>query len=243
MSTPRTPLDRLEAEMRAVKEHLAALRSQRKMCPVCLANFEEYAPYGTRKRARCPACSASERHRLSWLFMKARTDLFKQPTRFLHFAPEPIFQRQLELYLTIDYTTASYDPDKPDEGVDLQNLPYADNSFDMFYCSHVLEHVPDDRKAMRELGRVLRPDGLGIIMVPARNEPTTYEDSTITTPEGRLKAFGKLDHLRWYGRDFPDRLGEQGFDVEVAYCHDHFSLEEQSRYGLRAEPIYVCRRP
>lgn len=227
-----------------LREEIAALRQRddSMLCPVCLGTFDDYVRYRKRKRARCPRCAAAERHRLSWLFLKDRTTLFKQPTRMLHFAPEPIFQSKIQIYMNVDYTPASYDPEKPDEGVDIQNLAFEDASFDLIYCSHVLEHVPDDRKAMRELVRVLAPDGLAVIMVPQRNTPETYEDWSIDTPEGREEAFGQWDHLRWYGRDFTDRLQEAGFAVEIVYQNEYYSPEQQRRYGLRPEPIYACTR-
>jgi len=212
------------------------------LCPVCLATFDHYVRYNKRKRARCPSCGAMERHRLSWLFLQQSTTLFRKRTRMLHFAPEPIFQRKIEVYMNVDYVPASYDPSKPDEGVDIQDLKFADESFDLIYCSHVLEHVPDDSQAMRELHRVLAPDGVAVILVPQRNTAETYEDSSITTPEGREKAFGQWDHLRWYGRDFTDRLTAAGLEYDIVYQNVRYSPELQRRYGLRPEPIYACTR-
>lgn len=179
---------------------------------------------------------------MAWLYLKNETPLFRRPTRLLHFAPEPFYTRRLDAYLTIDHVPASYDPERPDEGVDIQNLPFEDESFDMIFCSHVLEHVPDDRKGMRELHRVLRRDGLAIIMVPVRNMPATYEDPSITEPEERAKHFGQWDHLRLYGSDFTQRLEEAGFEASTIYYADRFPPEQQVRYGIRPEPLWACRR-
>lgn len=231
-------------EVKALREAVSKLKNlgDRRVCPLCMAEFDEYRRYNKRRRARCPQCAASERHRISWMYMQRETPLFTQQTRFLHFAPEPQMQRILQIYLSIDYVPASYDPEKPTEGIDIQAIPFEDDSFDMLYCSHVLEHIPDDRLAMRELHRVLKPGGVGVIMVPTKNIEVTYEDASITTPEGREEHFGQWDHLRWYGRDFPERLREAGFDVEIVYYSDRFTPEERRRYGLRPEPLFACRK-
>lgn len=233
-------------ELRAIRQEIALLRDAtthgRRMCPVCVSEFAAFAPKGKRPFARCPACGLYERHRLVWLYLKRETQLFRAPTRFLHFAPEPSIARKIDVYATIDYTKASYDPEKPQEGVDLQNLPYADGSFDLILCSHVLEHVPDDRRALRELHRVLSPQGLLLLLVPVRSEAKTYEDPSITSPEDREKHFGQFDHLRWYGRDFAERVAATGFAVKTEYYSDAFSLEDQLRYGIRPEPIFAARK-
>src|SRR5688572_7586699 len=161
--------EELIASVAELKEQVAALTATGgggHLCPICLARFPAYKPYNKRPNARCPSCASSERHRVSWLYLKDRTQLFKQPTKLLHFAPELFLRRKLEIYMTIDYTPASYDPDKPGEGIDMQKLPFPDGTFDMIYCSHVLEHVPDDHLALRELFRVLKKGGLAVIMVP-----------------------------------------------------------------------------
>ena len=232
-----------DANIRKMAEALGSL-NKRRLCPVCLNQIASYARYNRRRNVSCSGCGSKERHRMAWLYLKNETPLFRKPTRLLHFAPEPFFASRIDRYMTIDQVKASYDPDKPDEGVDIQRLPFEDESFDMIFCSHVLEHVPDDRLAMRELLRVLRPDGLATILVPIRADLTeTYEDATITTPEGRAEHFGQWDHLRWYGRDFPDRMREQGFLVDVVHYADEFTPEEQVRYGIRPEPLFACRKP
>jgi SAM-dependent methyltransferase len=233
-------------ELRGVRAEVAALRAGPnvlKTCPICLASFVSFSAFRGRANARCPQCGSFERHRLSWLYLKSETGLFRERTRFLHFAPEEVMRQRIAGNLNVAYTAASYDPEKPNEGVDIQRLPYADGSFDLTYCSHVLEHIPDDKRAIRELYRVLRSGGLAVVMVPTRNTAKTYEDPSITSPEERAKHFGRWDHLRWYGRDIVERLQAAGFDVSVHYHHEALSIDEQVRYGVAPEPIFVCRKP
>ena len=180
------------------------------------------------------------------LFLPQRTDLFDgRPKRLLHVAPEPQFARLFRRvpgirYVSMDISGAR----RPTIQGDLARLAFADGSFDAIYCSHVLEHVPDDRAAMRELRRILRPGGWAILQVPGLRGPTTYEDAAITTPEGRLAAFGQEDHVRRYGRDYIDRLREAGFDVTVERYALTFPDDERRRYGLSdSEEVFFCRRP
>src|SRR4051794_27384302 len=171
---------------------------------------------GSRPDAICPRCGAQERPRALWLYVERRPDLLPRPQRLLHFAPELIFRRRFEQAPGLEYLTA--DLDSPDAMVhfDITSIPYPDDSFDAIVCSHVLEHVEDDRAAMRELLRVLRPDGFAILLVPldlSRDE--TYEDAAVTAPEARAREFWQHDHVRLYGRDFRRRLEEEGFHVQV----------------------------
>jgi SAM-dependent methyltransferase len=128
--------------------------------------------------------------------------------------------------------------------VDILDLPYPDDSFDAILCSHVLEHVEDDSRAMRELHRVLRPGGWAIVLVPLDLERSeTYEDPAITAPRARERAYWGRDHLRLYGRDFPDRLRETGFEVTVDPWVRTLPGETRERYGLfPQEDMYVCRK-
>jgi SAM-dependent methyltransferase len=133
--------------------------------------------------------------------------------------------------------------------MDITDIHYPDNSFDVIYCSHVLEHVTDDRKAMRELARVLKPGGWALIAVPFFFAPgktvfrdRTFEDPKVTTPAEREGVYGQNDHVRAYGLDFPDRLRESGFDVTVVTFPSSFSEEMVRKHGLSRENIYLCRK-
>ncbi|MBX0330763.1 methyltransferase domain-containing protein [Oscillochloris sp. ZM17-4] len=141
------------------------------------------------------------------------------------------------------YITADLFDPHVDVRLDITRLPQSDQSIDIIYCSHVLEHVPDDRKAMRELYRILKREGWAILLVPI-TVGQTIEDPTITDPAERLRLFGQDDHVRRYGPDYVDRLREVGFIVDVITPANLSSPEEIVRAGLSPESgeIYYCRR-
>ena len=172
-----------------------------------------------------------------YLYLKRRTDFFDAPLRVLHFAPEAYFLPLAER-ANLDVVTADLDYPFVDLNLDLTRLPIRDASFDVVICSHVLEHVPDDRAAMREIRRVLKPEGWALLMVPYdRARPTTFEDPSIEDPAERERLFGQHDHVRLYGRDYADRLREAGLEVE----EDELVRElERHRFGLLDEPVHVC---
>jgi len=186
-----------------------------------------------------------ERHRLLWLFLQQKTNLFDGTSRsMLHVAPEPCLMSRFRDRLGGDYVTADLMSPLADVQMDITRIQYPDESFDVIYCSHVLEHVPDDRKALREFFRVLKKDGWAILLVPISAE-ITYEDPTIVTPEARLKAFGQEDHVRRYGPDYVERLREAGFIVNVTRAGDLATPEDIVRMALTEAcgDIYFCTKP
>jgi SAM-dependent methyltransferase len=193
--------------------------------------------------AVCPWCGSHVRHRALWLYLERRTDLFTRPARLLHVAPEHILQERLRALSNVDYLSADLDSPLAMQHFDLTDVPHPDDSFDAIVCSHVLEHVPDDRAAMRELSRILRPDGWAIVQVPIDYERAeTLEDPAITTPEERERAYWQADHMRLYANDFPDRLRSEGMEVTVDDYLYTLPEAEIERYGLVSlENIYVCR--
>lgn len=214
-------------------------------CPCCRASLRRFVSYNGRPAAQCPVCGAMERHRLMMRYLGARTDLFDgRRKRILHVAPEPRLARVFrELPGSTDVTIDLSPVRRPSVLADLTRLPFGAESFDVIYCSHVLEHVPDDRGAMRELRRVLSPKGWAILQVPIGfTDRATYEDSSITSPEDRLRVFGQDDHVRIYGTDYVTRLEESGFHVNVdAFVQEHTTADLQ-RFGLMAdEDVYFCR--
>ena len=180
-----------------------------------------------------------------WLYL---TDdhpelLEERPLRFLHFAPEESFTRLLRSRPNVEYVSADLDSPLAEQKADIQALPFPDESFDALLCSHVLEHVEDDRRAMRELHRVLRPGGWGIVMVPQHGGlAETLEDPSVDTPQARLETYGQADHLRLYGRDFADRLRGAGFEVDVEEYAARLPAELRERYRLGPDRIFICRR-
>lgn len=213
-------------------------------CPLCERGARKFLSGGIppRNDARCPYCNALERHRFLWLFLSRSKDLLSPGSlRFLHVAPEACLADQLRKKVGSGYLSADlYNPSAMVR-MDLCNISYPDASFDAIYCSHVLEHVDDDRRAMRELRRVLRQDGWAILLVPITVD-RTFEDPSITSPEQRLRVFGQEDHVRRYGPDYVDRLREAGFEVRQYRPEEMFGSSEILRYGLQnAGDVFLCR--
>jgi SAM-dependent methyltransferase len=212
-------------------------------CPVCNSKIRFLKPAGIipRPNAVCPVCGSFERHRLIWLFLVERTDLFSNyPKKMLHIAPENCFVERLSRLSHLEYVTGDLF-EKAMVKLDITNICFPDNHFDVIYCSHVLEHVPDDHRAMSELCRVLKPDGWAILQVPIQGDKT-FEDWTILEPKDREIAFGQSDHVRVYGADFKDRLEKAGFHVQVIPYLSNFDNESRKKYALSDEKddIYYC---
>ena len=159
----------------------------------------------------------------------------------LHFAPEHCFAERLRTAPNVDWLSADLLDPSAMLKVDITRIQLPDDSFDVIYCSHVLEHVPDDRAGMRELARVLKPSGWALVQVPIAS-PTTFEDPSITDPDERERVFGQWNHVRTYGPDVEQRLSDAGFVVQRVSASDIASPEEYERMGLRDNDwIYVCR--
>lgn len=219
----------------------------RRYCPVCETRSSRFGQFGIvpRADARCPSCGALERHRFVWLYFERMTDLFDGcRKRVLHVAPERIFENLLKRHLGSGYLTADLDDPRAMVRMDITDIDYADEAFDVIFCSHVLEHVPDDRRAIRELNRVLKSDGWAIFLVPITAD-RTFEDRSITDPSDRLRLFGHEDHVRRYGPDFVKRLEEGGFTVRVTMASDFLTRKEIVRMGITnaAGKIYHGTKP
>jgi SAM-dependent methyltransferase len=195
-----------------------------------------------RPNATCPRCASAERQRLMWLYV-TRRGLIPPGTRLLHVAPERSFSARLRALPGIDYVSGDLSGSAMLR-LDLTDLSeFADGSFDAIICSHVLEHVPEDRRAMAELARVLHDRGWAILLVPIDDErATTLEDPSVTDPGERLRLFGQVDHVRIYGRDFEDRLRAAGFAVTADDFAATLPAAEADRYRVDpGEVIYLCR--
>jgi SAM-dependent methyltransferase len=214
-----------------------------RVCACCGRHWREYVPAGkpVRPGELCLRCGGGRRQRLMAHFLTA--ELKDRPqTKLLHFAPEVSLTRPIRRLHNVDYMSVDIVEDVALMKADIQNLPFGDAEFDVIVCSHVLEHIPDDARAMGELHRVLRQDGVAYVMVPQDfDRDTTFEDHTITDPIERERAFGQDDHVRMYGRDFTDRLARAGFDVQSRRTHEIADPETVRLGDLRDEVIYVCR--
>ena len=215
--------------------------------PIDGRSFRKFLPYGygtQRPNVLSPSTLSLERHRLLWLFLQNETDFFdaSKPKKVLHMAPEQCFLKRFKKLKHINLITADLYSPIVDVKADICNLPFEDNHFDIIFCNHVLEHIEDDAKAMQELYRVLKPGGMGIFQVPQDySRDTTYEDFSITSPEGRAKHFGQYDHVRVYGSDYFDRLRAVGFTVKEVNYSKTLSEQEIDKYRLMKDEILpVC---
>jgi SAM-dependent methyltransferase len=200
-------------------------------CPVCERAVKAFVPHRGRQDARCPHCSSLERHRAIWLYLDQVSDLRSRRGRLLHFAPEGGIRERLAALPGLTYTTCDIAPGRAELTIDAQDIDLPSGSVDVVLCAHVLEHVPDDRLAMRELRRILASDGWAILQVPIVLDKTD-EEPTLTDVAERLRRFGQEDHVRAYGPDYYERLAEAGFSIDQIDLRQHFPITELERFGV-----------
>ncbi|MGL2963029.1 class I SAM-dependent methyltransferase [Flavobacterium sp. RSB2_4_14] len=242
---PRPILIRLSIVVRPILAFL--LKGNTFTDPIDGKSFRMFLPYGygnQRNNVLSPSTLSLERHRLLWLYLQNETDFFTSNTKkkVLHFAPEQEFYKRFKKQTNIDYTTTDLLSPLADVKADICNLPFEDNAYDIIFCNHVLEHIPDDTKAMQELYRVLKPGGMGIFQIPQDlSRATTFSDDTIVDQKERAKIFGQYDHVRVYGRDYFEKLRSIGFKVVEEDYTNKISPELVEKYCLaKGEIIPVC---
>lgn len=227
-----------------------------KYCPVCKNSIESFLPAGVLERndVKCPICRSRERYRLLTLFLENETNFFTKGGSVLEIGPAKGFSARCKQYKNIKYVSVDLSSELADKKMDITHLEFDDNSFDYIICYHVLEHIKDDKKAIREMVRVLKSEGMCLIAGPVDiNRNKTYEnDSKELTDNERESIFGQHDHVRIYGKDFVKRLEKGGFSVEVLNYVNRFTPEEREKYGLKDnynlllfetnDDIYVCRK-
>ncbi len=213
-----------------------AYRGSRYIDPIDGRGYRTFLPYGyaqVRPNVLSPGTLSLERHRLCWLYLQRKTNFFTAPLRVLHFAPEQAFYHRFKRLKNLTYTTTDLNSPLADVQADIMDLPFENDAFDVVICNHVLEHIPDDITAMRELYRILAPSGMAILQVPyAADRAETYQDDRITDPKERTKIFGQYDHVRIYGMDYFDRLRSVGFEVKAVDLTSTLTPEEIDRYRL-----------
>ncbi|MBI1364816.1 MAG: methyltransferase domain-containing protein [Alphaproteobacteria bacterium] len=210
-----------------------------RQCPIC--GFRgTFSPAGqpSRPDARCPRCRSRERHRLIHLFLEQRGVDLADGRSILHFAPEKYFVEKFGALAS--YDTADIAPGKAKHTLDVQKIDLPEASYDVVIANHVLEHAPDDRAALREIARILKPDGFALLTVPQNwSRDETYENKSVSTRAERFAHYADHLHVRYYGRDFPDRIREAGLEVEA------FRLppDEEVRYALnRGDVLYIATK-
>lgn len=199
-----------------------------------------------RQNAECPNCLSLERTRVLWFYLKDRVIDKNTPLKVLHFAPEYGLKKQLLKYKNLWYKNVDLNPDLADEVADITNIPYADMSFDLILCAHVLGHVPDEKKAIEELFRVLKPEGQALVMtIIDWNRKHTYENNNVTTDVERLENYSEADLVRLHGSDFAERLSNGGFNVKVIDYAQQLGDKSKQYYSLGngdREIIFKCTR-
>ncbi len=215
--------------------------------PIDGKSFSTFLPYGynnLRKNALSPSTFSLERHRLLWLYLKNETGVFSKKIKLLHFAPEQAFYKRFKKLSNIQYDTIDINSPLAMIRADICDLPIKDNTYDFILCNHVLEHILDDNKAISELYRVLKKDGVGIFQVPIdMKKEFTFQDDSITDKKERNKIFGQYDHVRVYGKDYFTKLKNAGFKVEEVDYTKNLSKDEIYRFSIvKGEIIPVCTK-
>ena len=214
-------------------------------CPICGSHYRKFLPYGRinpRPNALCPNCLSLERHRLIWIYLKEKTNFFSEKLDVLHIAPEPCFMKRFEQQHGNRYITADIESPLAKVKMDIHQIPFGENHFDVVLCNHVLEHVADDLRAMEEIRRVLKPGGWAILQVPFFSPvpEVTVEDPGITGKREREKAFGQDDHVRKFGKDYLQRIQRSGLNGVANEFARTLPEEMATKYGVvQGEIIYL----
>jgi SAM-dependent methyltransferase len=187
-----------------------------------------------------------ERTRLLLFYIKNETDLLTAKRKLLHFAPENSLLPILKRAKNLDYYSADINPDYADLQIDITDIPFPDDTFDYIICAHVLGYVPDEKKAVEEMYRVLKPDGIVLVQTLMNlDNPHTFETPDADTPAKRLQYYSEDDVIRLHGMDVAERLQAGGFLVETIDYRKAMGEEIYQRYSLgdgKRELIFKCMR-
>ncbi len=232
-------------------------------CPFCGNSFRKMLPGGSnlpviaekeiiaagrRNNCVCPRCYSTDRDRLIYLYIKYKTNFLKKHIKLLHVSPSGAVRAWLSSQPNIDYNTGT----KHHEGfyysknipyIDITKIDCEDQTFDLILCNHVLEHIKEDKKAISELYRIIKPEGQAILQVPiSKKLKNTYEDPDITSPSDREKYFGQFDHVRIYGQDYTSRLEIAGFKVNILNpLKNNWNVENLDKFAINYnEDLYIA---
>ncbi len=220
-------------------------------CPCCKTGFRIFLHFYGQDNVRCPRCNSLDRHRLQWLYLQNRTGFFSESLNVLHFAPEAVFSRNFKHMPNLNYITADALLTfidglciRPDIVMDICDIRFPSESFDVIICNHVLEHVKDDRKGLSEIFRVLKVGGWAILQVPIRLDlEKTLEDPNIVSAADRSILYGSPDHVRFYGRDYKIKLESVGFSVNIDKYIQDIPPNLVRRYSLNPqEDLYIAKK-
>jgi len=235
----------LNSVLEIIVKQYARSKKQRVSCNLCdwsgsnFVNF--YTGYGhVYRNAVCPRCYSHPRHRSYAISIKDTLTRFTcSEIKVLHFSPEAQITEALCADARVNYLSVDIDHRKAMRKEDIRKLSFKDNSFDFIVCMHVFEHIDEDKQAMREIHRVLKPSGVALLDVPIDStRADTYEDSSVITPEARTQEFLQWDHLRLYGRNYPDVLAAEGFRVEIKDVIKSLGRDFVEAHGLEASSNY-----
>ena len=248
------------SDVRFLYNHFRALSyfGLKYQCNICNGHFRKLLPIGINNNATknivgggyrfalCPRCHSTDRERLIYWYIVHKINILhsQKTVKLLHIAPERNLQKVFKANNKIKYVNGDLNPLIAEKVIDITDINFENNYFDFIICNHVLEHVKDDKKAIRELFRVLKPGGEAILQVPiSKYNKKTFEDFLIITPEGRKKRFGQKNHVRIYGKDYKERLKSVGFKLELYDIKKDMNIKNIRKYGLNEEEIlYICRK-
>lgn len=214
-------------------------RGSNAKCPICKKCFKYFV-----KGIECPMCASLPRQRLVYLFLKRKTGLFKEKTKFLHFAPEFCLYRKFSKMKNLEYIGTDIRKSPRSKKItDMEKISYPNSYFDFVMSAHVLEHVENDIKAMKETARVTKKEGFVIHAVPVdKSLEKTQEDKSVKTEKQRLEKYGHPDHRRNYGKDFKRRAEKAGFKVKKISAPDFLSKQEMKFFVIgKEEDVYFMK--
>ena len=235
-------------------------------CPFCGGKYRKLLPGGVnlpffkdnkiigggrRVNMLCPRCHSTDRDRLIYYYLTSNSLLSKPNLTLLHIAPEPSLKKYLKGFSNITYTSGDkfekgydgYYYSKDTLSLDLTSLSFSDNSFDVVICNHVLEHIVNEKQALNEIYRVLKPGGWAIIQVPIASELVQTVENNADSDEKRILKYGQRDHVRLYGLDYLTRLKNHGFTVKDWSPAKHYDQSLINKYAINAlEKVFIASK-